>query len=224
MKKIVMGFIVIGAAATLVGCGGGGSDAPAASTPNAVTTPVAVSEFNNYEGTWKEGCTLDPYLRLYDYWGAAAYRTRTRTVQLTSPLASAALMTTFSYVDQVKVFDNNLCSGAPRLEIQSPGEFTVLGGHNTTVDGAAAERVSMTVFSGSVQGYTVPADRNLKPFVLNTIYFPGPATADLTFLSQALTAKTVLQLDGTKWYFVAPTPIGDAYPTTLLKTYYLTKS
>jgi hypothetical protein len=224
MKKIVMGFFVLGAAATLVACGGGGggADTPAQNTPNAPAPQEA--KFNNYEGVWQEACTLDPYLRLYDIGGAAAYRTRTRTVQLTSPLASAALMTTFSYTDQIKVFDNNLCSGEPRLKITSPGDFIVFGGHNTTIDGAAAERASMTVYSGSVQGYAVPADGNLKPFVLNNIYFPSPSTANLTYLSQALTAKTVLQLDGAKWYFVAPTSIGDAYPTTLLKAYYLTKS
>lgn len=199
---------------SITGCGGGAAEVASAPIETTPVTPLVVH--NNYEGVWKERCTEDLYIRVGNYIGPAAYRLRTRTVQLTIPILNQ-----YSYVDKISLFNNNTCSGEPLVRLTQQGE--IRGESSVTLDGKPAERASITVYLSIAENMIGYPTNSFEPFIFNSMYFPQAASTDLVYFGYAVILKSVQQMDGNKWYFIAPAGAGSMYSTSLLKQYWLEK-
>ena len=200
------------------GGGGGGDESSGSTTPVNGSNPPSsqVPAYFDYEGTWHEACTADAHLRVGNATGSPAYRKRVRTVQSTAPLLHK-----FSYSDQISIYDNNTCTGSPKVSLTQPGEIRAEA--QISIQGKPAERVTLTVYVSQAAGGGVPIN-NINPYLLNGIYFPQAGiTADLGYFGQAVFLKSVQQIDGGKWYFMAPHAAGDLYPENVSTTTWLEK-
>lgn len=188
-------FVLAAVAATLVGCGGGGSDSPSEDLQQVVQPAGPI---DSYLGTIIGDCHLT-----YEITDATTNAEQYLRISLTLDTKVSGTMAQGSY--RYEVFGNDACTGSPRhaMTTSGPSNFLRIDG-SVVIDDKVASKVTFgagAVFPGL----------SAASIVVNGLRFTG----ERYMRQDAHENKDLIWLSGEHVHFGDGLPDADGYPTAL---------